>query len=331
MQNSPVPALVAEDLVKTYPGGRARPPYARSTGSRSRSAAARSSACSARTAPASPPPSRSSPRCPGRTPAGHGRRLDVAPRRRIASASRSAGRPQKSSQRPDGHRPGKPRARRPDPGHVPRQRRRRGPTSCWTGSGSRTRPTGWPRPTPAGWRRKLDVAIGLMHRPRVLFLDEPTTGLDPEARAECGPRSAGLSADEQVTVLLTTHYLEEADRLADRLAIVDHGRVVVEGTPEELKSELRGDTVQVELGVTRTRRPAAAAACWLGVPGLREITRRRHPRCGHGPTAARAPSPPCSPRSRTRGIDGRARSRSPGRRSTTSTCATRVAVSRTAA
>jgi ABC-2 type transport system ATP-binding protein len=119
-----------------------------------------------------------------------------------------------------------------------------------------------------GMARKLDVAIGLMHRPRVLFLDEPTTGLDPEARTEMWAEISRLSTDEQVTVLLTTHYLEEADRLADRLAIVDHGRVVVQGSPEELKSELRGDTVQVELV---SRHAAAAAAGVLArVPGLRE-------------------------------------------------------------
>jgi ABC-2 type transport system ATP-binding protein len=99
-----------------------------------------------------------------------------------------------------------------------------------------------------GMERKLDVAIGLIHRPQVLFLDEPTTGLDPEARAEMWAEIARLASEEQMTVLLTTHYLDEADHLADRLAIVDHGRVVVEGTPDELKSELRGDTVQVELG-----------------------------------------------------------------------------------
>jgi len=98
-----------------------------------------------------------------------------------------------------------------------------------------------------GMARKLDVAIGLVHRPQVLFLDEPTAGLDPEARAEMWAEISRLSAEEQVTVLLTTHYLEEADQLADRLAIVDHGRIVAAGTPEELKSELRGDTVSIEL------------------------------------------------------------------------------------
>lgn len=98
-----------------------------------------------------------------------------------------------------------------------------------------------------GMQRKLDVALGLVHRPRVLFLDEPTTGLDPEARADLWDEVERLSGIEGMTVLLTTHYLEEADRLADLLAIVDHGKVVAEGTPESLKAELRGDSVQVEL------------------------------------------------------------------------------------
>jgi ABC-2 type transport system ATP-binding protein len=98
-----------------------------------------------------------------------------------------------------------------------------------------------------GMSRKLDVAIGLVHRPEVLFLDEPTTGLDPEARAELWAEIGRLAGDDAMTVLLTTHYLDEADRLAHRLAIVDHGRVAVEGAPEELKSRLRGDAVNVEL------------------------------------------------------------------------------------
>jgi ABC-2 type transport system ATP-binding protein len=91
-----------------------------------------------------------------------------------------------------------------------------------------------------GMRRRLDVAMGLLHRPQVLFLDEPTTGLDPEARADMWRQIERLAADEGMTILLTTHYLEEADQLASRLAIVDRGRVVAEGTPQELKRELRG-------------------------------------------------------------------------------------------
>ncbi len=118
-----------------------------------------------------------------------------------------------------------------------------------------------------GMGRKLDVAIGLVHRPRVLFLDEPTTGLDPEARAQMWTEIEELSAHEQMTVLLTTHYLDEADRLADRVAIVDHGRVVVEGTPDALKSELHGDAVLVELAVATP----AAAPVLEQVAGLRQV------------------------------------------------------------
>jgi ABC-2 type transport system ATP-binding protein len=98
-----------------------------------------------------------------------------------------------------------------------------------------------------GMARKLDVAIGLVNRPAVLFLDEPTTGLDPEARTEMWAEIGRMAGEERMTVLVTTHYLEEADHLADRLAIVDHGRVVVEGSPEDLKSRLQGDGVVVEL------------------------------------------------------------------------------------
>jgi ABC-2 type transport system ATP-binding protein len=98
-----------------------------------------------------------------------------------------------------------------------------------------------------GMRRRLDIALGLVHRPKVLFLDEPTTGLDPEARVAMWSEVQRLAAAESLTILLTTHYLEEADQLADRLAIVSQGKVVVEGTPTELKARLQGDAVHVEL------------------------------------------------------------------------------------
>jgi ABC-2 type transport system ATP-binding protein len=98
-----------------------------------------------------------------------------------------------------------------------------------------------------GMRRRLDIALGLVHRPRVLFLDEPTTGLDPEARVAMWSEVQRLAAAESLTLLLTTHYLEEADQLADRLAIVSQGKIVVGGTPEELKERLQGDAVHVEL------------------------------------------------------------------------------------
>src|SRR5919201_883520 len=97
-----------------------------------------------------------------------------------------------------------------------------------------------------GMKRRLDVALGLVHRPQVLFLDEPTTGLDPEARASMWSELGRLPAGESLTILLTTHYMEEADELADRLAIVSRGRVVVEGTPDELKHSLRGEAGEVQ-------------------------------------------------------------------------------------
>ena len=98
-----------------------------------------------------------------------------------------------------------------------------------------------------GMQRRLDIAMALVHDPQVLFLDEPTTGLDPEVRADMWGEISRLAAEQHKTVLLTTHYLEEADQLASRLAIVDRGEVVAEGTPDSLKRELRGDAVHVEL------------------------------------------------------------------------------------
>ncbi len=97
-----------------------------------------------------------------------------------------------------------------------------------------------------GNKRKLDVATGLVHEPSVLFLDEPTTGLDPEARAELWAEVRRLNR-EGLTILLTTHYLEEADQLASQVAIIDRGRIVARGAPEALKSSLKGDSIQVEL------------------------------------------------------------------------------------
>ena len=109
-----------------------------------------------------------------------------------------------------------------------------------------------------GMQRRLDVALGLIHRPKVLFLDEPTTGLDPEVRAEMWGEIERLAREEGLTVLLTTHYLEEADRLAAEVAIIDHGRAVASGTPEALKSELRSDAIRVH--VSEPARAVALAA-----------------------------------------------------------------------
>jgi ABC-2 type transport system ATP-binding protein len=95
-----------------------------------------------------------------------------------------------------------------------------------------------------GMKRRLDLALALVHRPRILFLDEPTTGLDPQSRAALWEEVGRLSRDEGVTVFLTTQYLEEADVLADRVGIIDHGRIVAEGTPEQLKAEIACSTIE---------------------------------------------------------------------------------------
>ncbi|HXE44556.1 MAG TPA: ATP-binding cassette domain-containing protein [Conexibacter sp.] len=109
-----------------------------------------------------------------------------------------------------------------------------------------------------GMQRRLDVALGLVARPQVLFLDEPTTGLDPEVRVAMWEEISTLAREEGLTILLTTHYLEEADQLASQLAIVDRGRIVAEGSPEQLKAELRGDAISVELDVDGGGVPDAA-------------------------------------------------------------------------
>jgi ABC-2 type transport system ATP-binding protein len=97
-----------------------------------------------------------------------------------------------------------------------------------------------------GQRRRVDIALGIIHGPAVVFLDEPTTGLDPQSRAHMWEEIRRLRRDG-MTVFLTTHYLEEADALCDRIAIMDHGLIVAEGTPDELKREISGDVVTVAI------------------------------------------------------------------------------------
>jgi len=138
-----------------------------------------------------------------------------------------------------------------------------------------------------GMQRKLDVALGLIHRPTVLFLDEPTTGLDPEARADMWTEIERLACEEGLTILLTTHYLEEADRLARRVAIVDRGRIVAAGAPDELKSELHGDAVHLELDVAETNGRVSTALAHIGE--VRDVTiedgRLLHARADNGARA----------------------------------------------
>ncbi len=130
-----------------------------------------------------------------------------------------------------------------------------------------------------GMRRRLDLALSLVHEPAVLFLDEPTTGLDPMSRIALWEEVRRLNQDQGMTVLLTTQYLEEADQLASRIAIIDHGRIVREGPAAELKAALGAPTVQIDVaagdedrarqalaGVGEARTGHGAGVC-LGLPG----------------------------------------------------------------
>jgi ABC-2 type transport system ATP-binding protein len=140
-----------------------------------------------------------------------------------------------------------------------------------------------------GMQRRLDIAMGLVHRPRVLFLDEPTTGLDPEVRAAMWQEIERMKEEDGLTILLTTHYMDEADRLASSLAIVDRGRVVAEGSPAELKAGLHGDAVHVELEGANVNGNVQAALD--GVSGLREVVvegRSLHARVDDGARAVPA-------------------------------------------
>jgi ABC-2 type transport system ATP-binding protein len=141
-----------------------------------------------------------------------------------------------------------------------------------------------------GMKRRLDLALALVHHPRILFLDEPTTGLDPQSRSDMWQEVARLAHEDGVTVFLTTQYLEEADALADRVAIIDKGRIVARGTPDQLKAEIGRPSLEVEpteaghldevaavlarFGTPVTARPGAVAVRLRGsVDQLPEIVR----------------------------------------------------------
>jgi ABC-2 type transport system ATP-binding protein len=110
-----------------------------------------------------------------------------------------------------------------------------------------------PKTISGGQRRRLDIAVGLIHIPELVFLDEPTTGLDPQARANLWTHIRALREERGTTVFLTTHYLDEADALCDRILVIDHGAIVASGTPDELKSQVGGDVLTVTV-----ERPAQA-------------------------------------------------------------------------
>jgi ABC-2 type transport system ATP-binding protein len=119
-----------------------------------------------------------------------------------------------------------------------------------------------------GQRRRLDIALGLIHSPAVVFLDEPTTGLDPQSRSNLWDHIAGLRAKLGTTIFLTTHYLEEADALCDRVLVIDHGKIIAEGVPDELKRRIAGDVVTLSVDGD----PAKARAVLADHPGVRETS-----------------------------------------------------------
>jgi ABC-2 type transport system ATP-binding protein len=117
-----------------------------------------------------------------------------------------------------------------------------------------------------GQRRRVDIALGIIHEPKVVFLDEPTTGLDPQSRAHMWDEIRRLRSDG-MTIFLTTHYLDEADALCDRVSIIDHGQIVADGTPDELKHEISGDVVLIGL----SGQSADAAKLLDGEPFVRKL------------------------------------------------------------
>jgi ABC-2 type transport system ATP-binding protein len=121
-----------------------------------------------------------------------------------------------------------------------------------------------------GQKRRLDIALGIVHTPALLFLDEPTTGLDPQSRSEVWRHVRRLRDEHGTTVFLTTHYLDEADALCDRIIIIDQGTVIGEGTPEELKRKLSGDVVTVEIDGDAGRARTALA----GLSAVRTVQAR---------------------------------------------------------
>jgi ABC-2 type transport system ATP-binding protein len=118
-----------------------------------------------------------------------------------------------------------------------------------------------------GQKRRLDIALGMVHGPRMVFLDEPSTGLDPHSRANLWTHIRSLRDRDNTTVFLTTHYLDEADALCDRILIIDHGKIVASGTPAELKRRVSGDIITFEVAD-----PARARELLAGQDGVREIT-----------------------------------------------------------
>jgi ABC-2 type transport system ATP-binding protein len=144
-----------------------------------------------------------------------------------------------------------------------------------------------PRAMSGGQRRRLDIVMGLIHEPTLVFLDEPTTGLDPQARANLWTHIADLRERRGATVFLTTHYLDEADALSDRIVIIDHGRIVASDTADNLKAAVAGDLVELELATVDQVSSAAEKLATLMGNGDQVEVDGQHVR-GRVPSAGRA-------------------------------------------
>src|SRR6059058_5352672 len=140
-----------------------------------------------------------------------------------------------------------------------------------------------PKTMSGGQRRRLDIAVGLVHVPELVFLDEPTTGLDPQARANLWQHIRALREERGTTVFLTTHYLDEADALCDRILVIDHGAIVAAGTPDQLKSGVGGDVLTVTVEHPgQAARVAALVGALPGAEAPQVQDRRVVGRVGHG-------------------------------------------------
>lgn len=125
-----------------------------------------------------------------------------------------------------------------------------------------------------GQKRRLDVALGLMHTPKILFLDEPSTGLDPHSRANLWEHITRIRKQTGMTIFLTTHYLDEADTMAERVMVMDNGKMIADDTPERLKADLRGDTIRLSLVCEADASASAEIAANLPLSRQPEITGR---------------------------------------------------------
>jgi ABC-2 type transport system ATP-binding protein len=143
-----------------------------------------------------------------------------------------------------------------------------------------------PKTLSGGQRRRLDIVVGLIHIPELVFLDEPTTGLDPQARANLWQHIRALREERGTTVFLTTHYLDEADALCDRILVIDHGAIVAEGTPDALKSQVGGDVLTVTVAEQGQAGDVARLVAQLpGAEAPQVIDDRVVGRVRHGGTA----------------------------------------------